>query len=588
MKRVLTVFLFACLWATLAFASPRSQLTHATFNGPGSRGFLPACGATIQVDNQLLRSDSFASPWGVYGDVTAPTLTTLNATGPDGSANTASTLVVPATSGAHVSVLYQTSVGGGNYPYTFGVWAKVTSGSNMYLMGNVGSTYVRTPINGDGNWHFNYVFVPGSYFPTPPQIEIGSDLRDTGHQTATSGATVLLWHAQAPSGQYAAWPHVTTTSAAASAPLYVPCPSGIAFRDYSRLIYSAQNPINAPNAHTYNNGATAEPYVNTSAPFKVGSLYYAATECSATATTFLYQYLCLWSSPTLSGLWTEVSGSNPIASYNQSTNGLAGAALSGNFLLHPVFAPSGCTVATVAYTYCIFFSANNGSNVSGVYLLYSNTITGPYTLLSNGTTATAVLPPTSALNTGLNGPGLPAILSVGGTYYMYVANVTNTVLYTSVYTFTPSTNFTAGGSGFLTFGGNMLQVPAAGNWDSAAYDHIDSWVTLNKCGFYEYNFTALFNANTGPEQTPSVQYQLLGQAVSNNPLGPWWPGPSEIFRYGNAAFGPTSYVGNSNPVLSSLSRDYVFQSSFASVGNASGGSTGKGTQLVMPDACQMQ
>jgi hypothetical protein len=141
--------------------------------------------------------------------------------------------------------------------------------------------------------------------------------------------------------------------------------------------------------------------------------------------------------------------------------------------------------------------------------------------------------------------------------------------WTMIYT-TPASGPNAGT--VITFQTIGLQPLASGvDWDFGA-NYQDNDPFFNKCGFYEYFYTAEGNnvAGTG-------KGQVIGYAVSNSPFGPWWKYTGPIIPPTSPMYFGQTYIGNSAV--------NVANGRFIWSGNTSNGTTGFTAAAIMQDAC---
>lgn len=301
------------------------------FHGPGARGFHSTCSSNFSVTNAILNSSAFSS-WTVAQNTSAPTLTP-GVAGPDGSL-TATQVSFPAVSGSgKFSVIDQaafTVAQVNNYPFAFGVWAQVVSGAtngSVYISQSSGTTFVTTPIPSDGAWHLVTATSPHGKFGTAGQAapQIGINLADTTNQHATTGPIVVnLWNAWAilsPLSQYAATPTnisgpLATAGSAVTATLNIPCPPGVAFRDFREglpatgLAPAINNPIISENpTELYNAGGISNPYVTSTPLYYQGSYWGFANSTSNSDHGFWMSFALYKSKDGIN--WTEVTTNAP-------------------------------------------------------------------------------------------------------------------------------------------------------------------------------------------------------------------------------------------------------------------------------------
>lgn len=297
MRKFLSRLTAAALSASLAvqaLAAPPlagSILGKQAFHGPGSRGFRPTCSGVFDVLNFLEQSNNFGTaPWSAVGSATAPTVTS-GATDPNGG-TTAYSLTFPVVSAAAAySEVFQTLANNLNdFPYAFGVWVKVTSAAgngtaNIAMVTNSPSIFDSTPVPNDGQWHLVMAASKAMQFVNAPYVMIGVNLTAGSGQAATTGpVTVSVWNGYVtnyPLANYITAADVSgplaTTTAIATATMTIPCPKGVAFRNFDEQAVSPKSPYLAPainnpiipQSHTsiYASAGASNPYVN--------AMYYA-------------------------------------------------------------------------------------------------------------------------------------------------------------------------------------------------------------------------------------------------------------------------------------------------------------------------
>jgi hypothetical protein len=730
------------------------------FHGPGSRGFLPTCSGQFSATNVLPFSGNF-SAWGLAGSSgLVPSAPTSGATDPLGG-TTAYSLTIPAVSGSgHFS--YITSLAttqATQSPAYFGVWAKITSGSGpVFISQSQSTTYDTAKITNDGNWHLVLTQATQGQF-TDPGFQIGVNLNDTTHQTASAGATVSLWNAFYTSAQIAPYftpgnfpsslqtaaytvinavwngtssftftfgqtpspaliagtsrlyvsgvatsptspnsynlsgagfsiasvsgatatinqatnPGTYSSGGFASTPVTatvtVPCPPGVAFRNFNpQLPAAGLRPLNTnalPNfaSNLYESGGVSNPYV-TPQMFS-GGYYWAFVNATSAAShgdwmsfalyksldkinwvedtlnaPYLQAYGSVLAKPTVStagsGYGTSVSGTmtysgctvplvinvtttsggaigtSPAPTYASgscaafptgssgwtpggglsagtgaafsfaSTIGTGGTLASVWFQLHPQWLPYGCNVSGTAYPFCIVYTGNSTSagNSQDIYLAYSSTIDGVYTPYgcTAGGGVCAVQTPISP--SGYTNQYAAAVVNVGGLKglnYIYTMNAGQTSTYSNVFTTpaNPNTNTTAGN--ILTFVNTGLQPNLATDWDTASTGNNykqDNHVYHNRCGFYEYFYTATNTVGA----LPGGLHQNIAYLVSNNPNGPWWKYNASIIPPTSPLINGTNNIGDAN--VASIGGRYLFWSN-----SDAGVNPSKATIAIMQDAC---
>jgi hypothetical protein len=557
-----------------------SQIRNYIAAPPVTAGFLPTCSGKFAVTNDILQSNSFGTtPWALAGATSAaPTITSTTAVAPDGTA-TATALSIPTVSAANAySVLAQSVTNeSAGFAFTNQIWAKNTTPSNgtayLALSAGSGQPYVRAAIPGDGLWHQLSIFFPDTAYANTPFIEIGVDLRDGGEIASTGTMVVDIWHAQGTAGA-GIQTYVATTSAVASITETRNCPAGVYFRDFTTLARYTGNPITSPNAsQPWRSAGVSTPRAGPNS--LVGSTYYGlmASTDSVGGNDWFGFGLMQGANPLN---WAEATGvPNPVILAPGADN-VAHTAGTGtylkSYLLHPEYAPSGCMVSGVFYRYCVYFSGNSaaaGGGNAAIFLAYSNTITGPYTLYSVAGVVTPVIGSAAFASAGT--PSLPSIVQ---------DNTGKYVLYTSVHgnggNYTMMFNSSAADGVTWTTAGLAILPPISGDWDfSNFYGYIDSFVIKNRCGFYEYFYTVEKSATT------NGVYQQIGYAVSASPYGPWYKYSAPVFAPGSTIYDGTAYLGDTSVIFADGLLYWL--------GDTSNGTTAAhGVAATMSDACVAQ
>jgi hypothetical protein len=261
-----------------------------------------------------------------------------------------------------------------------------------------------------------------------------------------------------------------------------------------------------------------------------------------------------------------------------STHGTGAAAY---WQLHPAWLTFGCNVSGTAYSFCIIFGAKNPAGRGALFLAYSSTINGVYTVYgcTSGTCSdeTPIAPITSVPNAPRNIAEnyLPSVVNVGGingVNYIYTSNNKEAGPYTNVWT-TPANPTIPGAGTTLTWRNTALPQKVRGvDWDYGfAYE--DSQVILNKCGFYEYFYTIY-----GTNAVGTAKSQVIGYAVAPSPDGPWWKYPASIIPATSPMYHGAPYLGDASPI--------VLNGQFVWLGNYDNGTNdSKAVAAVMQDAC---
>jgi hypothetical protein len=273
------------------------------------------------------------------------------------------------------------------------------------------------------------------------------------------------------------------------------------YRDFANFTDYGSNPITPQNTGTYNDKGVGQPYARANA--KIGSTYFALAQASPTSNNnWINLALYTSVSPPLS--WTA-SASNPAitASAGQWDN---------SYLLHADIIPSPLGDGTL----WAYYSAMSAGNVWGIGLAKSDAL---------GTTWTKYGQVISTSGNATN-PGLPTVIKIGSTYYLYCCDNGNNS--SKIVYFTSLDGIT------WTYGGVALGAPPSGAWDTQRGAIIDPWVSLNKHGFYELCYTATMGAG-GNEFN-----QRIGYAVS--PDGITWT----YYSADSIFVGNSFLIGNSS------------------------------------------
>lgn len=476
---------------SVGISESESGTVKATPFGPGSQGFLATCSSTMAVTNNLLQSQSApTAPWAATGTgAVAPTITANAAVAPD-STTTASSVVLPAVSGAgNSSFLYQPVSLLEGYPETMTLWVKGASGgehiwisASLDATGNPG-TWIETSVVATTSWQ--KFTLPGIYPGGVGQIsgnftvffEIGIDLRDSA-QSAQSAQTVYIWGGQIVESRLEnKQTYIPTTTAAVTQNQTINCPSGVAFRDWSSLTAYASNPIIPQNTGTYNAGGVSNPYMTFG---NVSSTLYGLANCTVSgANRATWPNQCLYTG-TDALHWTDDSAVNPEITTTATH-------WDDHYMLHGSLLHGG-PAATWAY-YVSAMDAS-GNSCIGLFTSSNTTPTGFAEWTTNS--------PLICGGTSFPTASLPTVIYDGATVTMYTATNNNSGTFNGRWTATDGIHF--------TFQGTALPAALGTDWDAAGDGWIDPMVFKNKHGFYEMVYTQ-------EQATPSA-HQDLGYAVS--------------------------------------------------------------------------
>lgn len=249
--------------------------------------------------------------------------------------------------------------------------------------------------------------------------------------------------------------------------------------------------------------------------------------------------------------------------------------------LHPAWLPYGCNVSGTAYSFCVLLSGREpGTSTPQVYLAYSTTVDGVYTVYGcpSGTCAapTPVIPATNPPGApgGVTSNELVTVVNIGGstgTNYIFTNNLAEAANNSTMEWSTPANSRTSGAGTTITWLDTALPVTVSGvDWDYNA-NYEDSQVFLNSCGFYEYFYTA-FAANIGG----SGISQVIGYAVSNSLSGPWWKFTGQIIPSNSSMYGGTGFIGDSS--ILDIGGNFIWLGNFDNGTNLS-----RAVAATMPD-----
>jgi hypothetical protein len=272
--------------ATSALAAPPligNIIGKQAFHGPGSRGFHAGCSAPFGITNSGIHSNNFSS-WTVATSAgTTPAAVTSGAPDPTGGTGAYQVVYSIVTGATKFAVIDLTTSSIGGSPVTLMVMEKIVSGNSngtIYSTMSLGTNFTRTAFPNDNNWHM----LKTSLLPTQftnlqnPAPQIGINLNDVGQSASTGTITIDLWVAaivQTPFVKYITPAMIlgplATTTAAVTATVTLPCPTGIAFRNFSETLTAAvgglapatSNPVISENAtELYQAGGISDPYAS--------------------------------------------------------------------------------------------------------------------------------------------------------------------------------------------------------------------------------------------------------------------------------------------------------------------------------------
>lgn len=336
MRRLILALSAVALLATqaaFAITPPQSRVVHS--EGGTHTGFLPQSTGQFSVANFLTSSNDFVPAdgfWSSAGNIAvAPTVTTVSDTLPDGTTGNVSKAAFPAISAGTTGLsllFFREPVYPSYYPSSFGVWAKVVSGTGTLFTSisptNV-ATYADAPIPNDGNWHFvqaNWVGQSQQGAGTLTTLEIGIAQTDPNQQASVGATTIELTGAYLVGPQSANVPSYADVKVGGSVAatgtnpkvgtVIKPMPAKVALRDFSEWSLYAGNPIMQGNPNeVWAGGGMGNPVIQPQ--FRSGGFYYAWNgQCfpSPAVNNLQYTAQCLYKST--DGLnWTEVLTNAP-------------------------------------------------------------------------------------------------------------------------------------------------------------------------------------------------------------------------------------------------------------------------------------
>lgn len=483
--------------------------------GPGSPGFLSTCSSVFAITNLLLQSKALATtPWTPNGanGAAAPTLTNNAALAPDATM-TATQLTLPAVSGTGRSFVYQSPAGATpNYILTNSVWVRGATGTEHIWLTTTDNTsaLARISVAATTSW-VQYSGQVTLNNAGGPYIEIGVDLTD-GSQSAQPPQTVYVWQPQTVYGDTVR-ADIPTTTAQVTANQTIPCPAGVAFRDFSALTYYAGNPIMPQNTGTYNAGGVSGPYFSSPAN-KIGTDLYALANCTVSgANRGKWPNHCVYKAPVSNPLaWADQSGSNPAIT---TTPG----GWDDHFSLHAAISNS-CSVDT----YCAYYGAHDASNNLSIGMAHSSNL---LTYTKYGTTS-LINNSMAGLPTGLNNFSVPTWYKIGAVSHIIAA-------YSGDAGGLSLSNFTSPAADGLTWTYNGLPVVSASSndWYGSGGLLADPHIFLNKHGFYELYYTSFV-----------AGVQKIAYAVSLDGVHFWPYQVGPIITQSSTAYPGTFAVGD--------------------------------------------
>jgi hypothetical protein len=258
--------------------------------------------------------------------------------------------------------------------------------------------------------------------------------------------------------------------------------------------------------------------------------------------------------------------------------------------LHPAFLPYGCNDGTNPHTFCVIYGAQTSGNVGFLYVAWASTVNGVYTPLGcAGPGVCTGATPISQLNqptTGLSNVQVPTVFNVGG------STGTNYIITTSGSTAQSGNQFnvwtTPANPATTTSGNTLTYVYNAGftltsgvDWYSpnTASNLIDPYIFQNHCGFYELYYTVLNTTSSAAPFTNSKQ-QIVAEAVSTSPAGPWYQNPEPFIPTSSSMYGGAVFFGDSAAV--EIGGQFIYTSNNDDASNTSRAMAATGPQGNCP------
>jgi hypothetical protein len=253
----------------------------------------------------------------------------------------------------------------------------------------------------------------------------------------TAAKNINVWHAfGSPNGH--AYNYIATTTAVVTQNETVSCPTGVSWLNPAAVAPYSGNPIITQNAaEPYQAGGVGPPMPDPTITNGTGNYCGLAnsTDTHSHGDWLSYSLYCSTNGLT----WPEDTTTAPYGqAFGSNFTGTLGTTAINNYLLHPAWLPkvggNSCQVSAVNYPYCYYYSAMNSVGQSGVYLNYSATIDGTYSVYGGSSTPTAVIPVNSGVYSVLNEPSLPSVITDGTLDYVYASVGNNGGLNTTLYT----------------------------------------------------------------------------------------------------------------------------------------------------------
>ena len=296
----------------------------------------------------------------------------------------------------------------------------------------------------------------------------------------------------------------------------------------------------------------------------------------------------LW--PTTQTTWSPGGGLSAGTGAELTYVSVRGTGTNSSFYqLNPSFLPYGCTISSVHHQFCVEFGTSNpAQSLLQTYLAWSDTVDGVYTPVGctgpgtcasptpviAGACTTTTCPTVTPTGTIAN-QNLPSIINVGGptgTNYTYTSAgvVGNTQMQIWATAAIPT------GAAF-TWAQTAVPAPITGTWDAtASATYANPMVLRNSCGFYELYWTAV-SLTPGFGGSPNKE-QVVGYAVSNSPLGPWWKYSAPIIPVNSPLFNGIIFIGDTSPIV--INGRYIWLGNFDNGTNLS-----EAMGAAMQDAC---
>lgn len=257
--------------------------------------------------------------------------------------------------------------------------------------------------------------------------------------------------------------------------------------------------------------------------------------------------------------------------------------------LHPAFLPFGCSDGTTAHSFCVIYGAQTSSNVGNIYVAWATTVDGVYTPLGcAGPGSCTGATPVAFTNqpTGVGNGGLPTVFNVGGstgTNYIYAisgGSATSGAGFSLWSTPANSATTTAGNTLTYVYGSTFTAISGV-DWYSpnSGSTFADPFIFQNHCGFYELYYTMLNTTSTSAPFTNGKE-QIVAEAVSATPTGPWYQNPNPFIPTSSSMYGGAVFFGDSAAV--EIGGQFIYTGNFDNASNISRAVATTGPQGTCP------